>query len=290
MKVKCPSCGASLSLDVLIAHDEARTALVALSGISDELVRGCLKYLTLFRPSEKDLTFARVAKLVGEIAPMIRAGEISRNRCIYPAPREAWIWAFNRCLEARDAGKLKPPLTSHGYLLENITFWSPEKTGARIDGSSTGAVSLTGDYHPSAISTKLRQGVNELSKWAGNDWLRQEIAAGFAVLSAANLKGRPAAQDLAVLAGLWETRLLERIVAVEGTQFAEELDRPRIQTAFKALRDVAEWPNVIDLIRNLPPRMIPRAMLERPKPDRAKGREEMEKVKQSLKKGAKNDY
>ena len=151
-------------------------------------------------------------------------------------------------------------------------------------------MSLTGDYHPSAISTKLRQGVNELSKWAGNDWLRQEIAAGFAVLSAANLKGRPAAQDLAVLAGLWETRLLERIVAVEGTQFAEELDRPRIQTAFKALRDVAEWPNVIDLIRNLPPRMIPRAMLERPKPDRAKGREEMEKVKQSLKKGAKNDY
>ena len=45
-----------------------------------------------------------------------------------PGPREAWIWAAMRCLEARDAGKLTPPLTSHGFLLENITFWSPEKT------------------------------------------------------------------------------------------------------------------------------------------------------------------
>ncbi len=157
MKVKCPSCGASLSLDVLIAHDEARTALVALSGISDELVRGCLKYLTLFRPSEKDLTFARVAKLVGEIAPMIRAGEISRNRQTYPAPREAWIWAFNRCLEARDAGKLKPPLTSHGYLLENITFWSPDKTAVTAGAAVRKAP---------AAETKLRKGVGKLMEWS----------------------------------------------------------------------------------------------------------------------------
>lgn len=42
MKVKCPACGAAMSLDALIGHDEARAALVAVSGISDELVRGCL--------------------------------------------------------------------------------------------------------------------------------------------------------------------------------------------------------------------------------------------------------
>lgn len=161
MKVKCPSCGASMSLDVLVAHDEARNALVELTGISDELVKSCLKYLTLFRPSEKDLTFARVAKLVGEIAPMMRAGEISRNRKAYPAPREAWIWAFGRCLEARDMGKLQTPLTSHGFLLENITFWTPEKT-AGMGVAAVGQLQKEGN----AAESKLRQGVGGLVEWA----------------------------------------------------------------------------------------------------------------------------
>ena len=60
--------------------------------------------------------------------PLIQAGEITRKRQSYPAPREAWVWAFNRVIEARDSGKLPPPLTSHGFLLENLTFWTPDKT------------------------------------------------------------------------------------------------------------------------------------------------------------------
>lgn len=53
MKVRCPTCGAVMSLDVLIAHDDAREALIALTGISDELVKAILRYLTLFRPAER---------------------------------------------------------------------------------------------------------------------------------------------------------------------------------------------------------------------------------------------
>ena len=34
MKVRCPACGASMSLDVLIAHDDARETLIALT-VSD---------------------------------------------------------------------------------------------------------------------------------------------------------------------------------------------------------------------------------------------------------------
>ena len=40
MKVRCPTCGAVMSLDVLIAHDDAREALIALTGISDDLFIG----------------------------------------------------------------------------------------------------------------------------------------------------------------------------------------------------------------------------------------------------------
>ncbi|STZ77509.1 Uncharacterised protein [Bergeriella denitrificans] len=193
MKLRCPACGAAMSLEVLIAHDDAREALIALTGISDELTRAMLKYLTLFRPSEKDLSFARVAKLLGELLPMIRAGEISRGRKAYPAPREAWIWAAGRCLEARDKGRLTPPLSSHGFLLENITFWqqqAPAPTLSRHDGGGSGG---------GARNSKLRQGAAALLEWAGNDWLRLEIAQGLTMLSAQNMKGRPAAADMAVV-------------------------------------------------------------------------------------------
>ena len=279
MKVKCPSCGASMSLDVLIAHDEARDALVALSGISDELVKACLKYLTLFRPAERDLTFARVAKLVGEIAPMIRTAEISRNRQIHPAPREAWIWAFNRCLEARDAGKLKPPLTSHGYLLENITFWSPEKTAGMEVAVSGTAVQAIGQ------NSKLRQGVNALNQWAGGDWIKQELAAGLSVLATLNMNGRPAATDLPAIAELWYQQIIGR-----EEQYVEAFDRVRFQTAFKVFLASKEWPNASDLIRSLPMRLVPRTMIGAPKQDVASQREKLQAVKNKINpKGVKND-
>ena len=272
MKVKCPACGAAMSLDALIGHDEARAALVAVSGISDELVRGCLKYLGLFRPLEKDLTFARVAKLVGELRPMMAAGQISRNRQDYPAPREAWLWAFEQVLVARDNGKLQRlPLTTHGFLLETLTFWAPAKSQA---AAPVPFVPTDGGLQ---VNTKLRQGVAALSAWAGDDWARQEIAAGFALMSAQIARGKPAAKDLPVVAGIWLQRLQER---PEG--LAEEYDRPRFQMAFKQLAAAEEWPNVAAFIRNLPPRLIPRKALAAPPPDREAGRQKSAELKSNL--------
>ena len=147
MKTRCPCCGASASLEVLITHDEARNLMVALAGISDELAKAALRYLGLFRPGERDLSWARAAKLLGELVPLIQAGEITRKRQSYPAPREAWIWAFNRVIEARDSGKLTPPLTSHGFLLENLTFWTPDKTAGTALAPAAGTA-LSGSLNP----------------------------------------------------------------------------------------------------------------------------------------------
>ena len=69
---------------MLITHDEARNLMVALAGISDELAKAALRYLGLFRPGERDLSWARAAKLLGELVPLIQAGEITRKRQSYP--------------------------------------------------------------------------------------------------------------------------------------------------------------------------------------------------------------
>lgn len=156
MKTRCPCCGASACLEVLITHDEARSLMVALAGISNELAKAALRYLGLFRPGERDLSWARAAKLLGELVPLIQAGEITRKRQSYPAPREAWIWAFNRVIEARDSGKLTLPLTSHGFLLENLTFWTPDKTtGAALAPAADTALSgsLNSQQQTAASST-----------------------------------------------------------------------------------------------------------------------------------------
>ena len=277
MNIKCPNCGAVHSLDSLIGNDGAAELVKAVLEFDAAVGKAAVRYIGLFRPAKSQLTFSRTAKLLGELLPDIQAGQISRDGTACPAPAEAWLYGFQTALNARDAGRLKTPLKSHGYLYEIISHWRPSETADMPTTQPTAA--------DTAGSTKLRQGVNALSQWAGEDWLKQEIAAGFAVLAAMNLKGRPAAQDLAVVAGLWVQRLESR-----EEKPVEQFDRIRFQTAFKALHDVTQWPNVVDLIRNLPPRLIPRAMLEKPKPDRVKGREEIAKVKQSLnvKKGNEN--
>ena len=67
MRTRCPSCGATLSLDALIAHDAAREALAAAFKLSGQLGSALVRYLALFRPESRELTMDRVARKVQSI-------------------------------------------------------------------------------------------------------------------------------------------------------------------------------------------------------------------------------
>lgn len=123
MKTRCPCCGAENSLDALIAHEQARQSLWMLANIGGAMTLGLVKYLGLFRPNKSALSQARMASLMAELLPDIQAGQIYRNGQSYPAPVAAWAYAFNEVLAARDSGRLKTPLKSHGYLYEIIAGW-----------------------------------------------------------------------------------------------------------------------------------------------------------------------
>lgn len=88
-----------------------------------------------------------------------------------------------------------------------------------------------------------------------DNWLKQEIAQGFMMLAALNLKGRPASADLTAVAKLWHGILGGRI-------WQPERDAARIKAAFLNIAATSsEWPNPSDLIRHLPPedvRIVPR--------------------------------
>ena len=275
MNIKCPNCGAVHSLDTLINDAEASAVLKAVLEMDAELGKAAIRYIGLFRPAKSQLSWARTAKLLNELLPMIKAQEAARDGVCFPAPAEAWIHGFNETVNARDQGRLKLPLKSHGYLLEIVSQWQ----GSWLKSTQTSPKGRGGE---SSAPSKLRQGVAALGEWAGNDWAKREIASGFALLAALNLPNRPAAQDMPVVAEIWYRKLMEKKEIV-----SPEYDPIRIQTGFKVLQAAETWPHPAELLRNLPPRMIPRAMLAKPAPDKEKGRQKMAEVKDVLNKKGK---
>ena len=272
MNIKCPNCGAVHSLDSLINDAEASAVLRAVLEMDAELGKAAIRYIGLFRPAKSQLSWARTAKLLSELLPMIKAQEVIRDGVSSSAPAEAWIHGFNETVNARDQGRLKLPLKSHGYLLEIVSQWQGS-------GLPSPQPSPTGRGGEGGAPSKLRQGVAALGEWAGNDWAKREIASGFALLAALNLPNRPAAQDLPVVAEIWYRQLKEAKEIV-----SPEYDPIRIQTGFKVLQAAETWPQPVELRRNLPPRLIPRAMLAKPAPDKEKGRQKMAEVKDVLNK------
>ncbi|MFW2801530.1 DUF2752 domain-containing protein [Acinetobacter baumannii] len=139
MKTRCPACGATTSLDALLGHGDASKAFVASLALVGDLAQPLVKYLGMFRSQNRDLTFERTAKLIGEIAEDINAQQIKRGHHSYPAPKAAWIWAINTMLERRDQGKLQLPLKNHGYLYEVISSFKPENAPAPTDRRAAAA-------------------------------------------------------------------------------------------------------------------------------------------------------
>ncbi|MBJ8467628.1 DUF2752 domain-containing protein [Acinetobacter pittii] len=139
MKTRCPACGATTSLDALLGHGDASKAFVATLALVGDLAQPLVKYLGMFRSLNRDLTFERTAKLIGEIAEDINAQQIKRGHHSYPAPKAAWIWAINTMLERRDQGKLQLPLKNHGYLYEVISSFKPENAPAPTERRAAAA-------------------------------------------------------------------------------------------------------------------------------------------------------
>lgn len=272
MICRCPNCGASNSLDSLVGDAEAAEVLKMLLELDVNMGKAAIRYVGLFRPAKSQLSWARTAKLLNELMPMIKAQEAVRDGVSSPAPAEAWLHGFNETVNARDQGRLKLPLKSHGYLLEIVSQWQ----GSGLPSPQS---SPTGRVGEGGAPSKLRQGVAALGEWAGEDWAKQEIASGFALLAALNLPNRPAAQDLPVVAEIWYRKLKETKEIV-----SPEYDPIRIQTGFKVLQAAETWPQPAELLRNLPPRLVPRAMLAKPAPDKEKGRQEIAAVKDVLNK------
>lgn len=148
MRIRCRSCGAVASLDALVDDEAAAEALKLAFGLSP-LGPLLTRYLGLFRPGKNVLTWPRVAALLGELLPAIQSGRVERDGKVTDAPQEAWAVALEKVVAARDAGSLKVPLRSHGYLLEVVIT---EAVRCQVRGT---VVMVDGDARRPAASMSL---------------------------------------------------------------------------------------------------------------------------------------
>jgi|APLak6261659701_1056019.scaffolds.fasta_scaffold00073_12 hypothetical protein len=148
MMIKCPACGASASLDALIDDDPAAQALLLALKITP-VGRSLVKYLGLFRPAKRQLSWSKVASLLGELQPLIEAQRIERNGIAYDAPNVLWEVAIDKVLQMRDLGKLQTPLKTHGYLFDVMVTESSRVGNALLPTLMSGAgVGRVGIAHP----------------------------------------------------------------------------------------------------------------------------------------------
>lgn len=142
MRLTCPACGATSSLDALIGHEAARTSLV-LALDQTPVGKRLIRYLALFRPAQRQLSWDRTANLLGELLDLIGAARIERHGRVWAAPADTWIVAIDEILARRDEGKLTLPLKSHGYLLEIIAGQAGKIEAAAENRKEAGARGVT---------------------------------------------------------------------------------------------------------------------------------------------------
>lgn len=118
MRLTCSACHAEQSLEAAIGREVDARALAAF--IDRNLPLGALlvRYLALFRPEKRRLSFARTVALFEELRPDLERAAITRKGRDWQAPEALWRAAIEQVLAARDKGTLTLPLSSHGYLYE----------------------------------------------------------------------------------------------------------------------------------------------------------------------------
>lgn len=161
MQITCPCCAGRFSIEAAFTDEAARAAVAAALKFPAPLGELVLRYIALFRPAQRALSWDRAARLLHELLEPISAGRVQRDGRWYEAPIEAWRHALEQMLDQRD--RLRLPLKSHGYLIEIVIGAvdrvaaeterrreeaNRNRTGPRVEGPRSIARVIEKDYVP----------------------------------------------------------------------------------------------------------------------------------------------
>lgn len=121
MKLRCPRCGHSASLQDFANEEAARKAVLLAADLPKSIGYLTLRYVGLFRPSTRSLSWERTLKLMQQLKVDIDRARIERHGRIWHAPEALWHEGFTVMLARAESDDLRLPLKNHAYLYEIIS-------------------------------------------------------------------------------------------------------------------------------------------------------------------------
>ena len=137
MKLICPCCGATASLESWVNDAHARETLAVISRLPDPLPRCLPAYLSLFRPEKSALGWKKALRLAGEIDGLVSAGYVHvQGKVDRDCTPGMWARGMDQMVEGRAA--LSTPMPNHNYLKKVVHDIADQADRAREKGAGPG--------------------------------------------------------------------------------------------------------------------------------------------------------
>lgn len=159
MKLNCPACNSLFTLEAALQGESVRDSILHALAIPAPMAKLMVQYLSCFAPKKEQLSWARVAYILGDLRIRIDAATVSYKGVTYAAPQEYFTMGLEAVLQSKLSGSLVCPIKDNAYLFSIIaSFANKAAAKAETANNQRRAGISTGATHAShrAVSTQSR--------------------------------------------------------------------------------------------------------------------------------------
>jgi hypothetical protein len=195
--VPCPHCGSTIDLEIAWNDLDGRKFVELLMNLPPVVVQPLYRYLKLFKPPMQSLRWSRILSLAEELAPLIKAAEIQRNKISYRVPAAEWAAVLTYLVETPPA-TLTKPLKSNGYLLSILADRAAK--AATIQAEKTAQVKQDEKESANRAFEQSKQAVEDKKRPTEiNPEFKQKIMEALSIAKSTPLTPEQRAEQLARL-------------------------------------------------------------------------------------------
>lgn len=167
MKLICPGCGLTASVEAWLNDAEARELLAAGVKLPPPLPEVTLPYLGLFRPEERALAWKKATRLLAKLSQLVVAGHVQvQGKPARPCPPRIWAAAMSRMIDQRQ--RISRPLPNHNYLRQ--VAWQLADLEDALGEKSRNEQERNGNLRSYETAPMSRpRSINPLDKLMGRD-------------------------------------------------------------------------------------------------------------------------
>ncbi len=115
INVTCPFCANHFPLQAGLNEADSRRFAEMMGELPPQVARQMPAYLMLHKPKKQGLRMSKIVSLMQDLAPEIKAAQVTRDGITHAAPAAVWVAALEKVIEMPN---LQLPLAGNGLLRE----------------------------------------------------------------------------------------------------------------------------------------------------------------------------